>query len=176
MYGFKRTLIKVQGQYHMKKKYNVLPNIKKDGSTKKNTAIIGCGNFSYSNIAYYIKKNYGNVIKAAIDTDINKAASLFERYNLSYYTDDIEKIMEDDDIELFYIASNHASHAEYAIKAISKNKAVHIEKPHVINFDQLKRLCKIIIENNAKVNLGFNRPLSKFGKIIFEHLKKIMIA
>ena len=49
-------------------------------------------------------------------------------------------IIDDPQIDLIYIASNHYTHAEYAIEALNKGKSVHIEKPHVVNESQLDRL------------------------------------
>lgn len=170
LYGFRRTLTKVKGQYHMKKKYATLPSIPDASDKGGHVGLIGCGNFAFSNIAYYLKKNYGQVIRGCMDIDINKAASLFEEYGLRYYTDDAEKIISDPDIDLVYIASNHASHAEYAIEALKAGKSVHIEKPHVVREDQIERLCLAISESKGKVGLGFNRPNSRIGKAIKKYL------
>jgi predicted dehydrogenase len=80
-------------------------------------------------------------------------------------------IIKDDDIKVVYIASNHASHAEYAIQAIDSGKCVHIEKPHAVREDQLLRLLDAMRRNpDSKVFLGFNRPQSK----LFKRLKEEM--
>ena len=61
-----------------------------------------------------------------------------------------------------FIASNHASHSEYAIACIEAGKHVHIEKPHVVTQDQLDRLCVAMRRHpKSKVFLGFNRPKSR---------------
>lgn len=170
LYGLSRTLIKIKGQYHMKRRYDVLPALPMEIPQGGCVGIIGCGNFAFSTIAYYLKKNYGRVIRAAMDIDIHKAASLYQAYGLRYYTDDAEKIISDPAIDLVFIASNHASHAEYAIAALRMGKSVHIEKPHVVREDQLVRLCAAMDEFKGKVNLGFNRPNSKIGRAIKQHL------
>ena len=170
LYGLNRTLIKIKGQYHMKRKITRLPVLQDIQKNGKHVGIIGCGNYAFSNIAYYLKKNFGRIIKGAMDIDINKAASLYKEYGLHYYTDDADRIINDSAIDLIYIASNHASHAEYAIKALEKGKSVHIEKPHVVNEDQLLRLCAAIEESKGEVGLGFNRPDSVIGKKIKEYL------
>ena len=74
--------------------------------------------------------------------------------------------MEDPSIDLVYVASNHASHAEYAMAALARGKCVHIEKPHVVNREQLVRLCRAMRDTRGRVNLGFNRPHSKIGRRI----------
>ncbi len=170
LFGLGRTWVKVKGQYHMKKHYASLPVQPDTPGAGGHIGLIGCGNFAYSNIAYYLKKNYGRVIRGAMDIDIEKAASLYEQYGLRYYTDDAEKIINDPEIDLMYIASNHASHAEYAILALQAGKNVHIEKPHVVSEDQLDRLCTAMVASKGKVWLGFNRPNSRIGRAIKRHL------
>ena len=172
LYGPSRTLVKIKGQYHMNKKFNDFPLVDEKKSTNKIVGILGCGNYSYGVINYYLKKNFGKVIKGAMDVENNRAASIFEAYQLGYYTDSAEKVINDPDIEMIFIASNHFTHAEYAIEALNKGKHVHIEKPHVVNEDQLERLTNTMQSSSGKVRLGFNRPGSKFGKIILDHLKK----
>lgn len=170
LYGPSRTWIKIKGQYHMKKTYRNLPIFNLSAQSEKYVGIIGCGNFAYSNIAYYLKKNYGNVIRAAMDVNIHRAASLYEAYSLDYYTDNADDIINDPSIELIFIASNHASHAEYAIKALRAGKNVHIEKPFVVNEQQLIDLCHTMKATGGKVMLGFNRPKSFFGETIKKYL------
>jgi predicted dehydrogenase len=173
LYGLSRTLIKVQGQYHMKKSYVNLPQQEKPVRDGGHIGLIGCGNYGYSNIAYYVNKKYKGALRGCMDININAAASLYEKFGLRYYTDDVNDILKDDQIDLVYIASNHASHAEYAISCIEAGKHVHIEKPHVVNDEQFKRLTESM-NNNPKVNvyLGFNRPKSELFKQLQSYLKK----
>lgn len=169
LYGVPRTWIKVRGQYHMKRRYDDLPPARQ-GVHPGNVALVGCGNFAFTTLAYYLRKNYGRVLRAAMDHNLHRAASLFEHYGLAYYTDDFSALLADPNIDLIYIASNHASHAEYAIAALEQGKAVHIEKPHVVNHEQLQRLCASMERTRGKVNLGFNRPQSFLGLTIQQSL------
>ena len=171
MYGPSRTLAKIRGQYHMKRQYERLPEKKPRAASDASVGLIGCGNFGFSHIAYYLNKFHGHVIRGAMDVNIHRAASLYQTYQLDYYTDDVDQILDDPKIGLIYIASNHASHAEYAIEALQRGKNVHIEKPHVVSHEQLKRLCRAAQASSGKVvALGFNRPNSPIGKKIREHL------
>ncbi len=163
LYGVKRTLIKIKSQYHMQAVYQSLPDTKLNPDSTKNVGILGCGKFSYANLAFYLRKNFGNVIRGTMDIDVNKAVSLYESYKADYYTTNAKEIIEDPNINLIYVASNHFTHAEYAIKALELGKSVHIEKPHAVTIDQLVRLTKAIKNSTGKVRLGFNRPHSTFG-------------
>lgn len=169
MYGPARTRAKVEGQYHMKRQYTQLP-AQKGGATAQHTVgLIGCGNYAYSNIAYYLSQA-GQVIRACMDVDATRAASLAERYGVPSYSADADVVLGDPAVNLVYIASNHATHAEYAIEAIKRGKHVYIEKPHVVTEDQLNRLVDAMLTHEARVFLGFNRPGSRFGQLILEHL------
>jgi len=148
----------------MKRTFSTFPHMSARMSPSRRIGIIGCGNFAYSNIAYYLTKAHGHVIKGCMDINLHRAASLCSAFDGIYYTDNAERVLEDPDIELIYIASNHASHTEYAIKALQSGKSVHIEKPHVVSDSQLLRLCQAMGASNGIVGLGFNRPLSRFGQ------------
>ena len=161
LYGISQTLAKVRGQYHMHAYYDALPARKQRTSDACHVGIIGCGNFAFGTIAYYLNKEVGPVLRGVMDIDIHRAASLFGHYRAAYYTADAEEVLSDPAIDLVFIASNHASHADYAIAAIEAGKAVHIEKPHVVNEDQLRRLLTVAdAVGEARIRLGFNRPLS----------------
>lgn len=165
MYGVSLTLAKVRGQYHMNAHYDTLPVCRKTDSGTRHVGLIGCGNFAFSTIAYFLRKEVGSVLRGVMDVDAHRAASLFEHYRADYHTTDADEVLSDPAIDLVYVASNHASHAEYAIAAIEAGKAVHIEKPHVVDEDQLQRLlAAAAAAGNPRIRLGFNRPLSPLGR------------
>lgn len=171
LYGPRRTFVKIAGQYHMRREYDRLPDNDRSGAQAAHVGLLGCGNFAFSVVADYLRKNYGKVVRGCMDVDANHAASLFERYGASYYTTDAERVIQDPDIDVVFIASNHASHAEYAIKALEAGKDVHIEKPHVVRFDQLERLCRASVQSHGRVlSIGYNRPRSLIGSLIREAL------
>jgi predicted dehydrogenase len=170
LYGPGRTAVKARSHYHMERRFEPLPEQRELRRSTRHVGILGCGKFAYAQIAYYLTAKHGKVIRAAMDTDVHRAASLFRRYGLDYYTDDAAHVLDDPQIDLIYIASNHASHGEYAIEALERGKHVHIEKPHVVSEDQLHRLCRAMQASSGKVALGFNRPLSRIGREIKRRL------
>jgi predicted dehydrogenase len=164
LYGPRRTLVKIRGQYHLANTRGTSGELSSPGSQEAHVGIIGCGGFAYSHIAYYLKKNFGYVMRGAMDVDAARAASLARAYRMHYSTDDARRIFEDPSIDLVFVASNHASHADYAIEALRAGKNVHIEKPHAVSEEQLVRLCRAVRETGGRVALGFNRPGSELGR------------
>jgi predicted dehydrogenase len=170
IYGPSRTRVKVQGQLHMKKAYDTVPESTRRFKELQSVGLLGCGNYAFSNIAYYLNKERGNVIRACMDKEGGRAASLAEQYDVPLHTNDAAEVISNEGCNLLYIASNHASHAEYAIQGLELGKHVYIEKPHVVSYDQLDRLMAAMKKSRGKVFLGFNRPGSRFGRIILEQL------
>jgi predicted dehydrogenase len=171
LYGLERTIVKVRGQYHMRRRYAQLPVNRRRDDSRAHVGLLGCGNYGYSVIAYYLRRNYGAVIRGCMDADIQRAASLYESYGAAFYTDNAEEVIADPRTNLIFIASNHASHAEYAIQALAAGKDVHIEKPHVVSDDQLQRLCEAMQASRGRiVSIGYNRPGSRIGRRMRELL------
>jgi predicted dehydrogenase len=170
LYGPDRTLVKVRSQYHMNKRYDRLPPCDARLVDRRHVGILGSGKFAYAQVAYYLRRNHGDVIRAVMDPHPERAASLFQRSRAVYHTTDAQAVIADPAIDLLYIASNHASHADYAVAGLEQGKTVHIEKPHVVSEDQLERLVAAMEQTGGRVALGFNRPESDFGRAIKAHL------
>lgn len=179
LYGFKRTLAKIKAQFHLLRNegfegsqwFNIecpTPN-----SEERSVAIIGCGYYSHSVIAYYLSGVKNNFLRATFDIDPARAKSLCIDYKGVYATIDIEIILSDPLIKIVYIASNHSTHAEYAERCILAGKHVHIEKPHVVSSKQLDLLVKAKTKNpNIKIFVGFNRPRSYLFAVLQRELRK----
>lgn len=177
LYGLSRTFVKIKGQFHMKATASfegtqwLNTACRNADAAERRIAIIGCGNYSFSNIAYYLKKKGRCFLRCAYDILPNRAVSLCKAYGGLYVPADWHEILTDPQVKIVYIASNHASHAEYAVACIEAGKHVHIEKPHVVSADQLARLAAAMKAHpEVKVFLGFNRPRSR----LFLQLQQIL--
>ncbi|MBV9726551.1 MAG: Gfo/Idh/MocA family oxidoreductase, partial [Gammaproteobacteria bacterium] len=177
LYGVPRTLAKIRGQYHMRSQkaftgtrwVNVA--CRRVDAPQRCVALIGCGNYAFSNIAYYLRKHEPHFLRLAYDRNQNRALSLCKAYGGAAAVADWREILSDAQVSLVFIASNHASHAEYAVACIEAGKHVHIEKPHVVTHEQLERLVAAMRRHpQVKVFLGFNRPRST----LFQELQTVL--
>ena len=134
---------------------------------KKNVAILGCGQFSFSNILPRIYFRYGSVFRYAYDPDPLAHKSLCRMFSVSDSINSFNSIITDPSIRLVYIASPHSTHAQYAVDCLSSGKDVYIEKPIAVSLEQLSSLRNVQIYVNLYV--GFNRPHSPFIKAIRHH-------
>jgi predicted dehydrogenase len=173
LYGLRRTWHKVRGQYHMKARDGfegtrwVNPDCRDGRAPARKVGLIGCGNFAFTTLAYFLTKARRNALQACQDVAPERARSLAKTYGACYATRNWQDVVEDPQIELVYIASNHASHGPYAAACIRAGKHVHIEKPHVVSRDQHTELLEAMSARpDVRVFLGFNRPRSRLFRLL----------
>jgi predicted dehydrogenase len=167
LYGLSRTLVKIRGQYHMKSAQEfagarwVNERCRRPDAPQRCVALIGCGNYAYANIAFYLRRRDPAFLRLVYDRHKSRAMSLCRAFGGAAAVADWREIVADPRVRLVFIATNHASHAEYALACIAAGKHVHIEKPHVVNAQQLDALLATMRSHpEVKVFLGFNRPKS----------------
>ena len=179
LYGLWRTLVKIKGHYHMNAVDEfdglrwVNPSCKNPDAHGRHVALIGCGLYAFSNIAYYLGKHNPSFLRYTFDLHKRNSLSLCKSYGGAYAVGDWREILGDPKVKIVFIASNHASHADYAVACIEAGKHVHIEKPHVVSQEQLDLLVAAMRRHpKSKVFLGFNRPRSRLFKQLQELLNK----
>ena len=144
----------------------------KDNQGKINVAIIGAGNFAQAMHLPNLKKLPDLYYIYAIHSKIgNEAKSLAELYKASYSTTDFHEILNDKKISMVIIATRHNMHASIAIEAARAGKAVFLEKPMALNYQELNELANEINKAGVPFIVDFNRRFSPFSARIKEILK-----
>jgi len=155
IYGFTRTYIKTIGRIRKKTPLKLPLSI--FTKNKKSIAIIGCGQFAFATIGYFLKKKLGNSIYGVYDVNDNNATSFIQYYGGKVF-DKVEDMLNIDSVKTLYIASNHSTHTKYAIQGLQAGKTVYLEKPISVNYEQFDDLMKYYVED--KLFVGYNRPFS----------------
>lgn len=157
-YGVNRTLVKAAGR--TRKSFPdflfLLPR-----KMKKEIAVVGAGQFSFSTISYFIRKKLGNVFLVCYDQENKNSLTLAKFYNFTKVAKTFEELLNDKSVNYCYVVSNHASHSQYAGKLINNGVVTYIEKPISVNENQFYSLLKIYKDSNTKIFSGYNRPFSK---------------
>jgi predicted dehydrogenase len=167
IYGLSRTIVKSFGR----KRDIILPIHILYQKHKPDTLLIGCGQFAFSTICYFLRKNRGNRFLKAYDLDPDASSSLanfFRFRHLALTPSDIfDKSAKGD---YLYIASNHASHAQYAIQGLKNDLNVYVEKPIAVEYNSLVGLIAASQKSKGNLYAGYNRPYSSAIKNIKEIL------
>jgi predicted dehydrogenase len=177
LYGFGRTLTKIRAQYRLPAHGASLTSTWHNPRAKvrgpRDVALIGCGAFAYSTIAHYCRAENPGSLGSVFDPNGERAKALCRDLDAARAVASVDEILRDPTIRIVFIASNHASHAEYAIQCLDAGKDVHIEKPHVVSPQQLTRLIDAMHKApERKVFLGFNRPRSAHFEFLRRYLMK----
>lgn len=155
IYGLSRTFNKVSGRV---RSFNILKP--KYLSNKPTIGLIGCGQFQFSTIAFFLSKGITNRFLFCYDLEKEKSRTLASYYKIPKVVDGYDDVFKQEGSELVYIASNHSSHTNYAIEFLKKGIDVYCEKPISVSFDQFDSLLVALKKSNANFYIGYNRPYS----------------
>jgi predicted dehydrogenase len=138
------------------------------GSTKSrpSAGVIGAGSFS-QRVLIPALRDAGfelAVVASAAGLSAVGAAERF-RFGRSATPDEV---LVDPAVELVCIASRHDSHARYAIEALEQGKAVFVEKPPALSFDELDRLREAA--SGRVLQVGFNRRFAPLAQRMRAHV------
>jgi predicted dehydrogenase/threonine dehydrogenase-like Zn-dependent dehydrogenase len=137
-----------------------------------NTGFIGVGGFSKIKLLPIISKIKNVYINFMIDANPTTLINVSNQYRVQNTSSDYKKIFEIDKINAVIIATPHCLHTDQAIDCMKSGKAVFVEKPPAVNFDQLERLRNFLNQNKDVLYcVDFNRSFSPFIKKIKEVVK-----
>lgn len=139
---------------------------------KVKLGIIGLGGMAQAVHLPILLKLDNVKIVAVCDTDKAKARMLAEKYNISYFYTDYEKMLKEvDEIEAVDILTPTNLHAEMTIACVSAGKHVFVERPLARTYKETEAVVKSAEENDRIVMVGMNlrfRPDSMLMKGFIE--------
>ena len=96
--------------------------------------IIGLGNIAFEFAKSFQYSKNANLLAVASNSD-EKLNFFKEKFNIKTPNlyNDYEKLLENENIDIVYIALPNSLHFEWILKALEKNKNILIEKPAFIN-------------------------------------------
>lgn len=158
IYGLPRTIIKVAGRTRKSwLRYFFRATWQR---RSRDVSVIGCGQFAFATMSYFVQKRFGNRFLECFDVDKSHAESCAKFWG--YQTvDDAQRLIDNAQCKYIYVASNHATHTDYAVRALKAGKKVHIEKPIAVSREQLEDLLTARYATNGTLYVGYNRPYSK---------------
>lgn len=104
-----------------------------------NIAILGLGGIARK-MAYTVNKTEYAVLYAAASRGIEKANAFVKEFGAVKAFGSYEEMAADDKVDLVYIATPHAFHAENALMCLEHGKHVIVEKPLAVNSSQAEKV------------------------------------
>ena len=118
-----------------------------------NWGIIGLGNIALQFAKSFINTDNADLIAVA-STSHKKLSKFKQQFSIKdeKLYDNYEKLLEDKDIDIIYIALPNTFHYEWILKSIEKNKNILVEKPAFLSLKE----ANIIFNHQNYPNISFN--------------------
>jgi predicted dehydrogenase len=117
-----------------------------------NAAVIGCGAIGEKRA----KALYGlATIDSCNDIDTARSNTFAEKFSCKK-VDTLEEVLDNNKINLVFIATTHEQLADIALQCLNSGKHIFIEKPGAINFFELEKIRQAAKEKNLIVHIGYN--------------------
>lgn len=117
-----------------------------DAGKKLGVAVVGLGSAAVDSFIPTVNRSPQCRLAGLVDVDAERLRALGRRFGVPghalYTQDSFDRIAENPDIDLVYIAAPNALHAEYTIRAARAGKHVLCEKPMAVTVAE----CRAMIE------------------------------
>ena len=91
----------------------------------------------------------GSEVYAVASRDINKAKSYAAKYNATRFYNNYNELVNDDKVDIIYIATPHVFHYEQAMLCLQHKKAVLCEKPMSLSYQQAEEMIAAATRNKV---------------------------
>jgi predicted dehydrogenase/threonine dehydrogenase-like Zn-dependent dehydrogenase len=141
------------------------------GVSEINIGFIGAGNFTKAVLFPSLKKQKDICLKTICTATGMNAGQTAEKEGFASATTDYKELLNDPDINIVFVTTQHNSHARFVKAAIKAGKHVFVEKPLCINREELNELQSVYDSSNQHVLVGFNRRFSPHAKLIRDYFQ-----
>ena len=118
--------------------------------------VIGSGNFTSSTILPNLKKCNADIKYIASSGGLSSTI-MAKKHNIANSTSNYHEILNDEEVDLVLVTTQHHMHAKMTIEAINAGKSVFVEKPLALNEVELDEIIKSYNSKDVNVSVGFNR-------------------
>lgn len=133
--------------------------------------LIGAGLFARTTMLPNMQASGSYFFKGLATTGGIASAQANEIFLFDYTTNNYKKLLEDEDIDLIAISTQHNSHGKFIIEALKAGKNVYVEKPLCITLEELNQIIDVYNETAGELFCGLNRRHSPMIKEIKKELQ-----
>lgn len=147
------------------------PAKKKVSKHQINLGLIGAGLFARTTMLPIMRDSGLYHFKGLATTGGIASAQANEVFPFDYTTNDYRKLLEDQDIDLIAISTQHNSHAKFIVEALEAGKNVYVEKPLCLTTEELKKIEAAYGAAEGELFVGLNRRHAPLIKEIRKELQ-----
>ena len=136
---------------------------------------LGCGAIAQQH-ARMLKKLYPSIHLSFASRETSKAVYYKTKCNGHKSYGSYEEALKDDSIDIVFITTPHAYHAELAVLAAEHKKHIIVEKPATRTLQELEDIYIAVEKNNVRFTVAENYYYKPFIKVIREYVEKNYIG
>jgi polar amino acid transport system substrate-binding protein len=136
---------------------------------KVSVGAIGAGGY-LSQILLPQFKTVGVAFRSIATASGVSAHDVGKRFGFAEAVSSADDVINDTSVNLVVVGTRHDLHAELAIKTLSLNKHVFVEKPLAMSEEDLSKVLDVADNSSGQLMVGFNRrfsPLARQAKDFF---------
>ncbi|WP_259086024.1 bi-domain-containing oxidoreductase [Salinibacter ruber] len=122
---------------------------------------IGAGNYATRFLLPHLEENTDADLRGLVTATGPSAEKKAEKFGFGYCTTEAEEVFSDEEIDAVFIATRHSTHAEFSVRGLEAGKHVFVEKPMVVEPDQLDAVIGAYEEANARRSTGLMVGLNR---------------
>jgi len=116
--------------------------------------IIGFGAFADLRMGPAIMSLPDHELIAVMSRNINKAKKYAKKYNVQYYYDSVQDLVNNPHINAVYVVTPNYQHCQYTCMAAEKGLHILCEKPMAMNLKEAEKMVTVCCQNNVKLMIG----------------------
>lgn len=138
--------------------------------TTINWGIIGCGDVCERKSGPALQNAPNSKLVCVMRRDANKAADYAKRHGVPRWTNDVDGLIADPEVNAVYIATPVGSHLEHALRVAAAGKPCLVEKPMARNHAECVQMIEAFEEASAKLFVAYYRRRLPW----FVHAKEVI--
>ena len=133
-------------------------------SSRKSGVLFGYGNYAKINIIPYSKP----FVEIKSVHEIDPTQIFLEGGGQKWDSSPFPR--KDEKYDVYFVASYNHTHVPITLHALKQGAYVVVEKPVVMDYDELKTLEKVLRESEKGLFIGFHKRYGRFNKMALEDL------
>lgn len=128
--------------------------------------IIGCGDVAEVKSGPAFNRIENSELIGVMRRNRAKVEDFAKRHNVPYWTDNADDLLNHKDINSIYVATPPSTHLRYALKALSLDKNVYLEKPMTLTSVEAEMIGEAVKQSKGKLSVAhYRRKLPAFVKV-----------
>lgn len=136
------------------------------GAERSRVAVVGAGAFARGVLMPALARK-SEIVAVANATGVS-ARGAAERFGAQSASTDPYSVIDDSSVEAVVIATRHDTHAALVVHALQSGKHVFVEKPLVLDEQELRDVEAAARDSAGVLMVGFNRRFSPLGRRLAE--------